>query len=102
LSKPLTISIPHKLGKAGARARIETGFGRLEQQLSGGGQAKVDKSWDGDRLNFTAVAMGQTITGSLDILEDVVKMDIILPGFLGMLAGKVRDRVQKEGQLLLK
>jgi hypothetical protein len=102
MSKPLTITIPHQLGKAEARRRIEEGFGKIEQQLSGGGKASVDKSWDGDRMTFSALAMGQSITGALEVLEDSIRMDIVLPGILGMLAGKVRDRVQKEGQLLLK
>jgi hypothetical protein len=53
-------------------------------------------------MNFTAVAMGQTVTGALHVLEQEIRIDIVLPGILGMLAGKVRDKVQKQGQLLLK
>ena len=102
MSKPLTINLPHQLGKAEARKRIEEGFGKIEQQLAGGGQAKVDKTWVGDTMNFTAVAMGQTVTGALHVLEQEIRIDIVLPGILGMLAGKVRDKVQKQGQLLLK
>lgn len=102
MAKPLTITIPHQLGKDQARARIESGFGRIEQQFAGGGQAKVEKSWDGDRMIFTAVAMGQTINGTLDVLDDAVRLDIALPGFLAMFAGKVKDKVQDEARLLLK
>ncbi len=101
MSKPLTINLPHELGRAEARNRIEQGFGKIEQQLVGGGPAKVDKSWVGDTMNFTAVAMGQTVTGALHVMERDIRIDIVLPGILGMLAGKVRDKVQKQGQLLL-
>jgi putative polyhydroxyalkanoate system protein len=101
MANPLTITIPHQLGRAEARSRIEQGFGRIEQQLAGGGQAKVDKRWDGDTMTFTALAMGQTITGALHVLDQEIKLDIVLPGFLSFLAGKVKDKVQKEGQLLL-
>jgi len=99
LSQPLTINIPHQLGKAEARRRLETGFVRIEQQFAK--QATVDKSWDGDRMTFSAVAMGQTITGAMDVLEESIRLEIVLPGFLGMLAGKIRGKVEKEGQLLL-
>jgi len=101
MSRPLVINLPHELGKAEARRRIETGFGRIEQQLAGGGQATIEKSWDGDRLNIAARAMGQNLTGALVIEETCVRMEIVLPGILGMLAGKVRDRVTREGQILL-
>ncbi|HYE45890.1 MAG TPA: polyhydroxyalkanoic acid system family protein [Caulobacter sp.] len=99
MSQPLTINIPHQLGKAEARRRLETGFVRIEQQFAK--QATVDKSWDGDRMTFSAVAMGQTITGAMDVLEESIRLEIVLPGFLGMLAGKIRGKVEKEGQLLL-
>jgi putative polyhydroxyalkanoate system protein len=101
MSKPLTITLPHQLGQTEARKRIEEGFGKIEQQLAGGGQARVEKTWTGDTMNFTALAMGQTITGALHVLDQEIKIDIVLPGILGMLAGKVKDKVQKEGQLLL-
>jgi hypothetical protein len=42
------------------------------------------------------------VTGALHVLEQEIRIDIVLPGILGMLAGKVRDKVQKQGQLLLK
>jgi len=99
LSQPLTINIPHQLGKDEARRRLETGFVKIEQQFAK--QAQVDKTWDGDRMAFRAVAMGQTITGTLDVLEEAIRLEIVLPGFLGMLASKIRGKVEKEGQLLL-
>ena len=101
MSKPLTITLPHQLGQAEARKRIEDGFVKIEQQLAGGNTAKVSKTWDGDTMNFAAVAMGQTITGALHVFDREIRIDIVLPGILGMLAGKVKDRVQREGQLLL-
>ncbi len=101
MAKPLVINLPHELGKAEARRRIQEGFGRIEQQLAGGGAASIDKTWDGDRLNIQARAMGQSLTGALIIEETCVRMEIVLPGILGMLAGKVKDRVTREGQILL-
>ncbi|NBB16223.1 polyhydroxyalkanoic acid system protein [Caulobacter sp. SLTY] len=99
MSQPLTINIPHQLGKDEARRRLETGFVKIEQQFAK--QAQVDKTWDGDRMAFRAVAMGQTITGTLDVLEEAIRLEIVLPGFLGMLASKIRGKVEKESQLLL-
>lgn len=101
MSKPITITIPHQLGAVEARRRIENGFSQMAGQIPGGGADKVHQSWNGDTMTFSAVAMGQTISGTMDVLGDMVKLDIVLPGMLGMIANKIKDQLQKRGQLLL-
>ena len=101
MAKPLTVSIPHQLGVAEARRRLEAGFAEMTSRLPGGA-AKIDQRWEGDRLHFDAQISGQSITGSLDVLADAVRMEVILPGILGMLAGKIGGRLKDEGQKLLK
>ena len=61
---PISINIPHQLGRAEARRRIEGGFARLISQLpvSGG---TCSERWDDDRLTFSVAAVGQTITGAV-------------------------------------
>jgi len=98
MNKAITVSIPHQLGRAEARRRIEDGFGDFSRHLGGGG---LTKAWTGDRLDFSLQAMGQAITGFLDVADDVVRVEVLLPGFLTMIAGKVKGTLQKEGQLLL-
>ena len=100
MATPLSINIPHQLGRAEARRRIETGFAKLVGQLPGGGGA-FNQKWDGDRLTFTASGMGQTVSGVVTVLDAVVAMELELPGLLGMLAGGLKGRIQKAGQLLL-
>jgi putative polyhydroxyalkanoate system protein len=100
MSKPLTVVIPHNLGQAEARRRLEDGFAKLTGDLPVAGEVK--QSWDGDRLSFSAAAMGQTISGIIDVMADQVRLEVILPGFLGMLAGKIRGKVEERGRLLLK
>jgi hypothetical protein len=99
LSQPVTINIPHQLGRAEARRRLESGFDRIEKQL--GAATQVTKAWDADRLSFTALVMGQTISGVLDVFDAAVRVELTLPGLLGVLAGKISGKVKKEGQLLL-
>ena len=101
MAKPLTVSIHHQLGVAEARRRLETGLAEMTSKLPGGA-AKIDQRWDGDRLLFDAQISGQSITGVLEVLADAVKMEIVLPGLLGMIAGKIGGRLKDEGQKLLK
>ena len=100
MSRAVTVSIPHALGRSEARRRIDEGFGDFSRHL-GGGAGALSKSWTGDRLDFSLQAMGQAISGFLDVADDAVRVEVLLPGFLAMIAGKVKGTLQKEGQLLL-
>ena len=100
MTTPITVRIPHQLGRAEARRRIEGGFAKMTQFLPGGAGTSSER-WDGDRLVFSVVTMGQRVAGVLDVLDAAVTMEIELPGVLGMIAGALRDRLQKAGQLLL-
>jgi Putative polyhydroxyalkanoic acid system protein (PHA_gran_rgn) len=100
MATPIAVSIPHQLGRAEARRRIETGFAKIVHLLPGSG-GTCSERWDGDRLTFSAAAMGQTVAGVIDVLDTEVTMEIELPGVLGMVARGLKDRLQKMGQLLL-
>lgn len=97
----ISITIPHKLSRSEARRRIEAGFSRLLRQIPGSA-GTFSERWDGDRLTFAVGVMQQTVSGSVDVMDDAVKMDIELPGMLGLLAGALGDKLQSAGQKLLK
>lgn len=100
MATPITISIPHQLGRADARRRIEAGFTKIIGQVPGIGGASTER-WVGDRLTFNVTAMGQTVAGVVDVLDETVTMEIELPGVLAMIASGLKGRLQKVGQLLL-
>ena len=100
MSKAITITIPHELGQAEARRRIDEGFGRFSQQM-GGAVGALDKRWEGDRLSFSLQAMGQAISGFVDVAESSVRLEVLLPNLLAVIAGKLKGRLRKEGQLML-
>jgi hypothetical protein len=101
MNKPICVDIPHQLGAAEARRRIDQGFARLAEQMSGSAVAKVSSLWDGDRMSFSIGALGQVITGQLLVMSDLVRIEVLLPGVLGALAQAVRGRVERQGRLLL-
>ena len=103
MARTIEINIPHDLGKAEAQQRIGEGFGRLKQQLAGGmaGMLAVNERWEGDVLHFEGGALGQKLTGRIEVLEDKMRMQIDLPEMLAALAEKVKGKLEKEGMLLL-
>lgn len=100
MSPPVTVDIPHQLGRAEARRRLETGFGQLIGQLGAAGGA-VRQEWTGDRLVFSVSAVGQSITGFMDVGDQSVRLEVTLPGMLGMLADRMKGRIRRQGQILL-
>lgn len=100
MSKPLVVVIPHELGQAGARRRLETGVEGAKSKFASYISA-IDSSWTGDHLDLVVKAVGQTITAGLDVAEDTVRVEVQLPWMLALIAEKAKSLIQKEGTLLL-
>ncbi|MFL5297187.1 MAG: polyhydroxyalkanoic acid system family protein [Phenylobacterium sp.] len=100
MSQPVTVTIPHQLGAAEARRRIDQGFADFARHL-GNAAGAVERSWQGDKLNFSLTSFGQAVSGYVTAGETQVTVEVLLPGFLAMLANKVKGTLKREGQLLL-
>ncbi len=101
MSRPISITLPHQLGRQEARRRIDEGLGRLGQQFGGSGLTQLHKTWQGDELSFSAQVVGQGISGRLQVLDDAIHMEIDLPTLFALMAGKIKGRLRSAGQLLL-
>ena len=107
MARPVTVSIPHALGKDEARQRIEKGFGQLRQQMAGGvggvlgGMVAFQERWEGDRLHFEGTGLGQKMTGRLDVRDNAVEIQLDLPEILAAIADRITGKLKTEGQKLL-
>jgi putative polyhydroxyalkanoate system protein len=100
MSKPVIVNLPHELGRAEARRRLEGGFGRIRDQIGVKALAFTER-WEGDRMHFDAGAMGQKVTGRVEVFDKSVRIEVDLPWFLAAIAQKIQGRVQNAGTLLL-
>ncbi len=100
MTEPLVISIPHRLGRAEARRRLDSSIDRLRPELARYVSA-LDLNWEADRLNFQARALAQAITGRLDVLDDKVRLEIDLPWLLRLLGRTITRQVRGRGRELL-
>jgi hypothetical protein len=100
MTAPVEVNLPHQLGKAEARRRVEHGFGQLAGWIPGG---KVTRhAWEGDTLAFTVEAMGQRIEARLDVRDALIHARLDLPPMLGMFAGQIQAALQANGPKLLR
>ena len=99
MTEPIEIDIPHKLGRATAKERISTSFGRLAEFVPGG--AVTEHKWTGDRLDFTVEGMGQRVGVRLDVADANVHARFELPQFLAMFHDRIRAKLKEEAPKLL-
>jgi hypothetical protein len=100
MSRPLVVSIPHSLGKEEAMRRLKTGLTQLKEK-SGNQIAAIDAQWAENKATFSLSMLGQSASGNLEVLEDSVRLEVVLPWFLQMIAEKARALIQKHGHLML-
>ena len=100
MSQPVVVTIPHKLGKAEAVRRLKAGFGNVRSTL-GEKFVVLKDEWAGDHLDFSASLLGQSTTGTVDVADDHVRLEVQLPWMLSLLANKAKALVQRHGKLML-
>ncbi|HEY0435375.1 MAG TPA: polyhydroxyalkanoic acid system family protein [Phenylobacterium sp.] len=100
MAQPVTVTIPHQLGAAEAKRRIDQGFADFAQRM-GNAPGALERSWQGDRLSFSISSFGQAISGHVTVEAASVTIELILPGLLAMIASKLKGTLKREGQLLL-
>jgi hypothetical protein len=100
MPQPLVVSIPHGLGKQEAKRRLDSGINRIGPELAGL-VSTLDHSWADDTLNFRAVAMWQTISGRIEVLDDAVRIEIDLPWIMRLLGDTITKQVRGRGLAML-
>lgn len=100
MNKPISMDLPHSLGAEEAKRRMQNGIGRLGDYIPGG-SAEVSSRWEGDRMYLDVRAMGQEVTGHIDVEESKVHLELMLPAFLALFAGKIEGLLRARGGEML-
>jgi len=99
MSAPLVVSIPHHLGREEAVRRLKTGLGRAAASIPV--MQVEEERWSAETMNFRIRALGQIATGQVDVADDHVKIQVVLPWLLQRFAEMAQATIRKRGQLLL-
>lgn len=100
MDRPIVINLPHSLGLDEAKRRMQGGIGRLKDHIPGGA-ADVRSHWEGDRMHLDVRALGQAVTGHIDVMDTKVRLEFVLPAFLALFAGKIEGLLKDKGTELL-
>ena len=99
MTTPIQVDLPHKLGAAEARRRIEGGIGRLRDFIPGG--AEVRSAWTGDRLGLQINAMGQEVNAQIEVRDTHVRVELLLPPALAFFGKAIEAALRRKGGDLL-
>jgi Putative polyhydroxyalkanoic acid system protein (PHA_gran_rgn) len=92
VSEPVVIGIPHRLGKSEPIRRVKTGLAAANLPF-----ITIDREeWKGDLLEFS-----QQASGTAFVLEDAVRLTIVLPWLLRRFAELAGGAVATRTKLLL-
>ena len=100
MSKPLVVTIPHRLGRDEAVRRLKSGL-RGAQEKFRQFFTLQEEIWTDSRLQFRVTALAQTVSGTIDVLDDHVRLELMLPWLLAKVAEAIQPLIRKEGTLLL-
>jgi Putative polyhydroxyalkanoic acid system protein (PHA_gran_rgn) len=99
MSAPLVVSIPHSLGREEAMRRLKAGLSRAASSVP---VLKVDEErWEDNRMIFRVRALGQAAAGHVEVADDHVKMEVVLPWLLQRFAQAAQVAIRNRGNLLL-
>ena len=99
MSRPLVVSIPHKLGKEEALRRVKPALSKASASFP---MLTVEQeTWTGDRMDFRVRALGQIAAGSVDVLDDQVCLTVTLPWLLHKFAEVVQTTIGARARVLL-
>ncbi|HEV2079566.1 MAG TPA: polyhydroxyalkanoic acid system family protein [Allosphingosinicella sp.] len=100
MTKPLVVDLPHTLGVEEAKRRMQGSMGKLKDHIPGG-TADVSAEWNGDRMHLIVNAMGQEVSANIDVMETVVRVEVMLPGMLSFFGSQIQGYLQSVGGQLL-
>lgn len=100
LAQPFVVSIPHKLGKEEAARRLKAGLGSVRSEY--GKILQINEEiWSGDRLAFQLTALKQRVSGAIQVADDHVKLEVMLPWLLAGLAHGVQATIRSRATRML-
>jgi hypothetical protein len=100
MSAPLVVMLPHRLGKPEALRRLRSGLDGIKTGY--GHLLSVDEAiWEGDRVKFRVRALGQSASGTIEVFDQDLRLEVTLPWLLAKLTERFVPAIKREGALLL-
>ena len=99
MPEPIIITIDHTLGKDEALRRIKPALGKASESFP---MLTVEvENWSGDKMDFRVRALRQAASGTVQVADDYVRLEVTLPWLLHKFGEAVQKTIRSRGQILL-
>jgi hypothetical protein len=100
VTAPLIVSIPHRLGREEAVRRLKHGL--QDANIRFADFVAIDQqNWTDNSLQFQLSALGQVASGTIDVLDDCVRLELRLPWLLAQLSERLLPSITRQTTQLL-
>ena len=100
MQKPLVITVEHHATKREVLRKLKNGFGDICAQIAPY-VSSVAEDWTDSGVEVRVVALAHPITSSIQVDERLVRIEVRLPGLLGIFGGLIASRVKRGATLLI-
>lgn len=98
----MRVALPHSLDRAEVRSRLSENSHKIAGHIPGG-LANVTTEWKNDDLmQMDITAMGQTVSGQIEVEDDQVVINLEVPLALSFFKSTIEEAVRSTGPKLLK
>jgi hypothetical protein len=101
MEKPLVVTIEHHATKEEVLRKLGSRFGEIRAQIAPY-VTSVSEEWTASGVNAQVVALGQSFHSRIDVDDQVVRIEVRLPGLLGVFSGLIESVLHREGPKLLR
>ncbi|MFZ1741468.1 MAG: polyhydroxyalkanoic acid system family protein [Pontixanthobacter sp.] len=97
----MRVAVPHDLPRDEVRKRLRERSHEIADHIPGG-MAQVSTDWSGeDRMGINVSAMGQNLSGVVDIEDGQLVFQITLPLALSFVEPMISKAIKQQGQKML-
>ena len=96
----MTVNIPHALPKQEAEHRVKNLLTSVKTQF-GSMVTNVEEDWKGTVGTFKFSMSGHPVSGTIELLDKSVQVDINLPFIANLFKGKIKSTIEDQGTKLL-
>jgi Putative polyhydroxyalkanoic acid system protein (PHA_gran_rgn) len=100
MHNPIVITVEHHATKQEVLRKLKSSFGDIRAQIAPY-VSSVTEDWGDNGVEVRVVALAHPITSSIEVDERCVRIEVRLPGLLGIFGGLIASRVERGATLLI-
>ena len=100
MHKPVVITVEHHATKEEVLRKLKSSFGDIRAQIAPY-VSSVSDHWTDSGVEIRVVALAHPITSSIEVDDRFVRIEVRLPGLLGIFGGLIASRVKRGATLLI-